>query len=70
MKLIYNGLWEIWVEAVKILTVPMYMPLPPRPAIALPTIMAFIVGAAPQTADPTSKTKIAVRNIGLLSNWP
>lgn len=37
---------------------PKYIPAPPRPQIARPTISAFMVGAAPQTAEPTSKMAV------------
>lgn len=37
---------------------PRYMPAPPRPQMARPTMRAFMLGAAPQTADPTSKRAV------------
>ena len=43
------------------------MPEPPSPAIVLPTISAFMFGAAPQTAEPTSKSTILPMNSGLRS---
>lgn len=35
--------------------VPRYIPAPPTPAMTLPTISAFMLGAAPQIALPTMK---------------
>lgn len=35
---------------------PRYMPAPPMPATTRPTIIAFIVGAAPHMALPVSKS--------------
>jgi hypothetical protein len=43
------------------------MPDPPTPAIALPTIRASIVGAAPQTAEPISKSMMLAMNRNLRS---
>ena len=40
---------------------PVNMPAAPRPAIARPIIKAVDVGAAPQTAEPTSKMSSAMR---------
>ncbi len=37
------------------------MPAAPTPAIALPTMKAAELEAAPQTAEPTSNSKILVR---------
>ena len=38
------------------------MPLPPAPAMTRPTIRALMVGAAPQRAEPASKsTTVATR---------
>ncbi len=34
----------------------MYTPLPPAPAITRPTMSAAMLGAAPHSADPASKT--------------
>jgi hypothetical protein len=42
----------------KNVNVPRYIPLPPIPAMARPTISAFIVGAAPQSAEPPRKVRI------------
>jgi hypothetical protein len=42
---------------------PEKMPADPRPAIARPTINAVEFGAAPQRADPTSKTTMEERNV-------
>jgi hypothetical protein len=41
------------------------MPAPPTPAIALPMMNTTEFGAAPQTAEPTSKRKTVVRNTAL-----
>lgn len=41
---------------------PQKMPAPPRPEIARPMIKAIDVGAAPQTALPTSKMTIEDKN--------
>ena len=43
-----------------------YIPAPPAPQIARPTIRAFMVGAAPQTAEPTAKMTKLVQNVHLL----
>lgn len=40
---------------------PFWIPADPIPAIARPTMKAVEVGAAPQTAEPTSKTTTATR---------
>lgn len=37
------------------------MPAAPTPAIARPTISAMLLGATPQTREPTSKMKIVIR---------
>ena len=42
---------------------PLEMPPAARPAMARPQMRAIELGAAPQTADPTSKMKISVRKI-------
>lgn len=42
---------------------PEKIPAPPTPATALPIISAVEDGAAPQTAEPTSKIMIAMRKI-------
>ena len=44
----------------------MYIPLPPIPAITRPTIKAFMFGAAPHNALPTSKMKIEVLSSHLM----
>ena len=44
-----------------IITDPEKIPAEPSPAIARPRINAVEFGAAPQTADPISKTPIAAR---------
>lgn len=46
---------------------PVVIPAEPIPAIARPTIKATELGAAPQIADPTSKSKMQVRNVFLKS---
>jgi hypothetical protein len=40
---------------------PEKIPADAKPEIALPAINAFEDGAAPQTADPTSKTTMEVK---------
>ena len=57
------------VPASKVIT-PTYIPDPPTPAIALPTIKASMFGAAPQSADPTSKRKTVKTYSHFASNWP
>ena len=42
---------------------PENIPPTPMPAIALPTINAVLVGAAPHMMDPSSKIAIATRNV-------
>jgi hypothetical protein len=44
-------------------TYPRKMPVPPTPAIALPMIRAFMVGAAPQIAEAASKRIMLPMNI-------
>lgn len=44
-------------------TVPEYIEADARPAIARPTISATDVGAAPHTAEPTSKMTIEMRKM-------
>jgi hypothetical protein len=39
------------------ITYPRYIPAPPAPAMTRPMISASMVGAAPQTALPISKSK-------------
>lgn len=65
------------VDVIK-MTAPAMMPALPIPAIALPTIKATEFGAAPHRADPTSKTKMRIKNtyfavwkvyILPMSNW-
>jgi len=41
---------------------PFCIPADPTPAMARPTINALEFGAAPQIAEPTSKTMAAARN--------
>ena len=45
---------------------PQKMPAEPTPAIARPTINAEDVGAAPHSAEPTSKMKIEIKYIILM----
>ena len=45
---------------------PVMIPDEPKPAIALPIIRALEVGAAPHTADPTSKRKMPERKTHLV----
>jgi hypothetical protein len=40
---------------------PEKIPAEPIPAIARPTMKALELGAPPQSADPTSKTRIATK---------
>lgn len=47
---------------------PLNIPPPPMPAIARPIIRARELGAAPQTALPTSKRPIAERNTHFVLN--
>jgi hypothetical protein len=41
-------------------------PPEPRPAIALPRIKAIEFGAAPQSAEPTSKSRMDIRKVPLM----
>jgi hypothetical protein len=43
------------------LIAPVKMPAEPNPETALPTMKAVELGAAPHTADPTSKRNIPVK---------
>lgn len=52
---IYFGRSTGVVETDSSIITPRYIPLPPIPAIARPTMSAFMVGAAPQTVEPISK---------------
>jgi hypothetical protein len=45
---------------------PENIPADPTPAIARPTMKALEFKALPQTADPTSNIKIAIRKIDLV----
>lgn len=56
-------------NAERICNVPLYVPVPPTPAMTLPTIKAFMVGAEPQTAQPMLNKAQAVQNTILLSNF-
>lgn len=51
-----------------IITPPEVMKADPKPAIALPKINTMAVGADPQRAEPTSKTKIESRNVLFVAN--
>ncbi len=42
------------------------MPPDPRPAMALPRMKAIEVGAAPQRAEPASKTMIDAKKVALM----
>lgn len=58
----------VWADTIfNVLT---YIPLPPGPQIVLPTIRATMMGAAPQTIEPTSKTTIDEMKSVLLLNNP
>jgi hypothetical protein len=48
------------------ITPPLKTPAEPSPAIALPTIKAFDVGATPQISDPSSKSAMAERKTTLM----
>ena len=43
--------------------VPEPMPAAPRPAMARPTMSAVLLGATPQTREPSSKTKMEERKV-------
>ena len=45
---------------------PQKMPAAPMPAMARPTMKAAELGAAPQRAEPTSKTRMETRNTHLV----
>ena len=45
---------------------PIYVPLPPMPAMTFPTIKAFIVGAEALIAEPTAYNTRATRNVHFL----
>jgi len=49
---------------------PMKRPDPPNPAITLPTIKAFIVGAAPHNAEPASNMIILPMKRIFISKMP
>ena len=46
----------------------MYVPLPPRPVIAFPTIKEFMEGAAAAKAEPIAKSTLEASRMFLLSN--
>lgn len=46
------------IEFMHAYSTPVYIPVPPRPQIALPTMSAVILGAAPHMADPISKIRM------------
>jgi hypothetical protein len=52
---IYTGRSRSVVLMVSRFKFPRYIPAPPIPAITLPTMSAFILGAAPQIALPIAK---------------
>src|SRR5699024_9792382 len=61
--------WMVVVVARRVMS-PTYMPDPETPHIARPIISAFIFGAAPQMADPTSNTNTERIYVHLALNWP
>lgn len=52
-------------HAALLLTVPDMIPADPRPAIARPRMNATELGAAPQIAEPISKSRIADKKVYL-----
>ena len=48
------------------LTTPESTPPAPKPAMLLPKMKAIEFGAAPQRADPASKSKIDVKKVALM----
>ena len=46
-----------------IIIAPVKIPADPNPAIARPVMKTSEVGAAAQTADPTSKMKMTIKNV-------
>lgn len=60
---IYMGRFDRGAAYIMRIIAPLKRPPAPRPAIALPQMKAIEVGAAPQSADPTSKTKTRPMNI-------
>jgi len=61
--------WMLVVTESSVMT-PTYMPLPPTPAMARPTMRAFMVGAEPQSAEPTSKMSTLIIYVHFDSIWP
>ena len=57
----HKGLFFKDTTAIITMIAPFIMPALPRPAIARPTMNMDELVAAPQTAEPTSKTTIAKR---------
>lgn len=74
MRAMYMGLSRSSVVMEKMVMPPRKSPVPPRPAIALPIMKAFIDGAAPHIAEPTSKRKTERMNVhftlNVRKNWP
>lgn len=62
----YMGLLASGTICAIITVAPENMPADPIPAIARPTMKASELGAPPQTADPTSKMRIAIRKMVLV----
>lgn len=54
----------------RIVITPRYMPAPPRPHMARPIMRLLILGAAPHTAEPTSKMAVVMIYSHLQLNWP
>jgi len=63
---IYAGRLTIGTVYAMMTIQPEKRPEEPSPAMARPTIKAFEVGAAPHTAEPTSKMSIEVRKTHLM----
>jgi hypothetical protein len=53
---VYIGRFRRGTSGSMIIMLPVKMPAEPRPAMARPRMKAIEVGAAPQSAEPTSKT--------------
>lgn len=64
----YVGLFLKGALAAMISKAPENRPAEPKPAIALPTIKATEVGAAPQIALPTSNQNRAIMNTNFVEN--
>ena len=65
LKPIYKGLFSSGTVCIIKITDPAVIPAEPIPAIARPNMKAVELGAAPQTAEPTSKRKIADKKTSL-----